>query len=103
MSSSPEGCTVDSDNNIKITNPFGTSGSASYTAGNPALSFIFSTGGINPPTSGDAGQFTVSTNYFDGINSYPIDSQVYANGIYIATPSVLTATVSSSSQVAYAD
>jgi hypothetical protein len=63
MSSSPGGCTVDSDNNIKITNPFGTSGSASYTAGNPALSFIFSTGGINPIKAcpSGAGDFTVLT------------------------------------------
>lgn len=52
-------------------NPFGSSGSFAYNGA--ALSFIFSTGGTNPPRACDAGDFTVSTFAVVNSQTYPID------------------------------
>jgi len=57
MSTSPGACTVIS-NVLTITNPFGT---GSYTKNGSPLSFIFSTGGINPDSVRDSGSFTALT------------------------------------------
>jgi hypothetical protein len=54
ISSSPDGCTVDSSTNkITITNPFGTS---SYTSGS-TMTFTLSTQGTNPDAAQDTGSF----------------------------------------------
>ena len=89
MSSSPGSCIVVG-NVLKITKPFGATGS--YTKNGSALSFIFSTGGTNPLTIADAGAFTVSTFAVISGTPYQIDTESFSN-VYAATPAILVAQV----------
>jgi hypothetical protein len=84
-------CNV-ANNLLTVTNPFG---SGSYTAGGAALSFIFSTGGTNPLSARDAGEFTITFYIKIDTSNYAIEGGYYSKGIYIPTPSILTASVSS--------
>jgi hypothetical protein len=96
MSTSAQ-CSV-SNNVLTINNPFGSTGS--YSAGDPALSFIFNTGGTNPQVSTDAGQFEVTVGVFVGGIAYPINSSPFT-GKYTPDPAKLTAVVTPSSLTTY--
>ena len=99
MSSSAQ-CSV-SGNIVTISNPFGLTGY--YTSGGAALSFIFNTGGTNPTSVKDAGQFIITTSQIVGTDSYPISTSTFDSGTYTPTPSALSAVVSLvSSYTAYA-
>ena len=83
---------------ITVDNPFGSSGS--YTEGDPAFSFIFSTGGTNPVKACSAGSFEVSTyRVIDG-QSYIIDYKKFTDadpdsvfGRFVPDASTLTASL----------
>ena len=92
------GCSV-SNNQITLTNPFGTSGS--YNSNSGPIAFTLTVGGTNPYSVKDAGTFSVSTSStLSGIN-YAIDSASSAN-IFTPTPALLLASVDSvSSYEAY--
>jgi hypothetical protein len=92
MVASTPTCTI-SGQTIIVDNPFGTSGS--YSAGSPAFSFIFSTGGTNPSSATDAGSFTASTFRLLGTpaQAWLQDQKVFTNR-FSADPSTLQAAVS---------
>jgi hypothetical protein len=97
MVASTPTCTI-SGQTIIVDNPFGTSGS--YSAGSPAFSFIFSTGGTNPVKACSAGSFEVSTYKVINSQSYIIDYKKFTDadpdsvfGKFIPDASTLTASI----------
>jgi hypothetical protein len=92
VSTTPTSCTV-KDNVLTIVDPFGSSGSYTWSSSGTALSFIFSTGGTNPISVKDSGTFTVNT-YAKYSGTYYIVDTYSSDGLYTPTPGVLTATVS---------